>query len=92
MKELWPVTQTFDSRVFLCQAEQSSAFLTFPAVLCTGLMEEVAEPGLGRGHRGHRGHSIPPAAAGADPALCFHGAPYAEAMLHSLGRSGWELL
>ncbi|KAF4791896.1 hypothetical protein TURU_125046 [Turdus rufiventris] len=64
-----------------------------PALL-TGLMEEVAEPGLGRGHRGHRGHSIPPAAAGADPALCFHGAPYAEATLHSLAEpdSGFELL
>ncbi|XP_068886355.1 dynein axonemal assembly factor 8, partial [Aphelocoma coerulescens] len=49
-----------------------------PALL-TGLMEELAEPSLGSGH------SIPPAAAGPDPSLCFHGAPYAEASLQSLG-------
>ncbi|KAL2298753.1 hypothetical protein Nmel_014349 [Mimus melanotis] len=51
-----------------------------PALL-TGLMEEVAEAGLGRGHSRQ---SIPPAA---EPALCFHGAPYSEALLHSLGGS-----
>ncbi|XP_063270863.1 dynein axonemal assembly factor 8 isoform X2 [Prinia subflava] len=49
-----------------------------PALL-TGLMEELAEPGRGSGR------SVPPAAAGAEPSLCFHGAPYAEAALHSLG-------
>nr|XP_054499931.1 dynein axonemal assembly factor 8 [Agelaius phoeniceus] len=32
-----------------------------------------------------RGHSIPPAAAGQELSLCFHGAPYAAAALHSLG-------
>ncbi|XP_033373829.1 uncharacterized protein C16orf71 homolog isoform X2 [Parus major] len=47
--------------------------------LVTGLMDELAEAGLGIGH------SIPPAAAGAAPSLCFHGAPYAAATLHSLG-------
>ncbi|XP_068062641.1 dynein axonemal assembly factor 8 [Anomalospiza imberbis] len=49
-----------------------------PALL-TGLMEELAEAGLGSRH------SIPPAAAGEEPSLCFHGAPYAAAVLHSLG-------
>ncbi|XP_058278612.1 dynein axonemal assembly factor 8 [Hirundo rustica] len=47
--------------------------------LVTGLMDELAEPGHGSGH------SIPSAAAGAAPSLCFHAAPYAEAALHSLG-------
>ncbi|XP_053813890.1 dynein axonemal assembly factor 8 isoform X4 [Vidua chalybeata] len=49
-----------------------------PALL-TGLMEELAEAGLGSRH------SIPPAAAGEEPSLCFHGAPYGAAVLHSLG-------
>ncbi|XP_038007546.1 uncharacterized protein C16orf71 homolog isoform X2 [Motacilla alba alba] len=49
-----------------------------PALL-TGLMEELAEAGPGSRH------SIPPAAAGEEPSLCFHGAPYAAAALHSLG-------
>ncbi|XP_053848489.1 dynein axonemal assembly factor 8 isoform X4 [Vidua macroura] len=49
-----------------------------PALL-TGLMEELAEAGLGSKH------SIPPAAAGEEPSLCFHGAPYGAAVLHSLG-------
>ncbi|XP_066186189.1 dynein axonemal assembly factor 8 [Sylvia atricapilla] len=47
--------------------------------LVTGLMDELAEPGLGSGH------SILSAAAGEDPSLCFHGAPYAEDLLQSLG-------
>ncbi|XP_064246624.1 dynein axonemal assembly factor 8 isoform X2 [Passer domesticus] len=49
-----------------------------PALL-TGLMEELAEAGLGSGH------SLPPAAAGEEPSLCFHGAPFAAAALRSLG-------
>ncbi|XP_063027533.1 dynein axonemal assembly factor 8 [Melospiza melodia melodia] len=49
-----------------------------PALL-TGLMEELAEAGPGIGH------SLPPAAAGQEPSLCFHGAPYAAAALLSLG-------
>ncbi|XP_030814278.1 uncharacterized protein C16orf71 homolog [Camarhynchus parvulus] len=53
-----------------------------PAMLVSttkGLMEELAEAGPGSGH------SLPPAAAGEEPSLCFHGAPYAAAALHSLG-------
>ncbi|OWK52372.1 Nucleoside diphosphate kinase, partial [Lonchura striata] len=42
-------------------------------------MEELAEAGLGSRF------SIPPAAAGEEPSLCFHGAPYGAAALHSLG-------
>ncbi|XP_072791635.1 dynein axonemal assembly factor 8 isoform X1 [Taeniopygia guttata] len=49
-----------------------------PALL-TGLMEELAEAGLGSRL------SIPPAAAGEEPSLCFHGAPYGAAALHCLG-------
>ncbi|XP_059718034.1 dynein axonemal assembly factor 8 [Haemorhous mexicanus] len=49
-----------------------------PALLA-GLMEELAEAGPGSGH------SLPPAAAGQEPSLCFHGAPYAAAALLSLG-------
>ncbi|KAM3662282.1 dynein axonemal assembly factor 8 [Ammospiza maritima maritima] len=45
----------------------------------SGLMEELAEAGPGIGH------SLPPAAAGREPSLCFHGAPYAAAALLSLG-------
>ncbi|KAI1233904.1 hypothetical protein IHE44_0004356, partial [Lamprotornis superbus] len=71
--------------VLLLRKENASHHI--PALL-TGLMEEVAEPGLGRGHSRH---SVPPAAAGADPALCFHGAPYSEAVLHSLGSEKIEL-
>ncbi|KFZ61028.1 hypothetical protein N338_02174, partial [Podiceps cristatus] len=48
--------------------------------LVKGLMNEVAKPGL----LGN-GQSNLPAAAGLDPAACFHGAPYTETLLQTLG-------
>ncbi|KGL90803.1 hypothetical protein N301_13300, partial [Charadrius vociferus] len=48
--------------------------------LVKGLMNELAKQGLLG-----EGQSSPPAAAGLDPSLWFHAAPYTESLLQTLG-------
>ncbi|KFV99351.1 hypothetical protein N326_12632, partial [Eurypyga helias] len=63
--------------VLLLRKENASHHI--PA-LVKGVMEELAKQGLlGQGQSGL------PAAAAPDPTLCFHGAPYTEALLRTLG-------
>lgn len=75
-------------RVFSCQtASQSSVFLMLSVVVCTGLMNELTKQGVLS-----NGQSNLPAAAGLDPSVCFHVAPYTETLLQALGRSQlWEI-
>ncbi|XP_027539325.1 uncharacterized protein C16orf71 homolog isoform X3 [Neopelma chrysocephalum] len=62
--------------VLLLRKENASHHI--PA-LVKGLMDELAQPGLGSGQ------SSPPVSAGLDASVCFHVAPYAETSLQALG-------